>query len=90
MKFDGKSNSTSPVSNFAVAGARNWMTTLDYPPPESVIPCYDDDPLMFWTFFRSFDGKMPSDAARLVYMLQHCSPNVRRGLKHFSRNNVTG
>ena len=33
---------------------------------------------------------MPNDAARLVYLLQHCSPNVRRGLEHFSRNNVTG
>ena len=84
----------SPVGSSAVAGTRNGMTTVDYPPPKPVIPCYDGDPLMFWTFIRSFDthiaAKMPNDAARLVYLLQHCSPNVRRGLEHFSRNNVTG
>ena len=84
----------SPVGSSAVAGIRNGMTTVDYPPPKPVIPCYDGDPLMFWTFIRSFDthiaAKMPNDAARPVYLLQHCSPNVRRGLEHFSRNNVTG
>ena len=66
----------------------------DYPPPKPVIPCFDGDPLMFWTFVRSFDthiaAKMPSDAARLVYLLQHCTPKVRHGLEHFSRDNTTG
>ena len=33
---------------------------------------------------------MPNDAARLVYLLQHCTPKVRRGLEHFSRDNTTG
>ena len=84
----------SPVGSSAVAGTRNGMTTVDYTPPKPVIPCYEGDPLMFWTFIRSFDthiaAKMPNDAARLVYLLQHCSPNVRRGLEHFSRNSVTG
>ena len=66
----------------------------DYPPPKPVTPCFDGDPLMFWTFVRSFDthiaAKMPSDAARLVYLLQHCTPKVRHGLEHFSRDNTTG
>ena len=79
------------------------MTTLsgrmgammqDYPPPKPVIPCFDGDPLMFWTFVRSFDthiaAKMPNDAARLVYLLQHCTPKVRQELEHFSRDNTTG
>ena len=90
VKFD----QASPVGSSAVAGTRNGMTTLDYPSPEPVVPCYDGGPLLFWTFIRSFDSyiaaNMPNDAARLVYLLQHCSPNVRRGLEHFSRNNVTG
>ena len=49
---------------------------------------------MFWIFIRSFDThiaeKMPNDAVRLVYLLQHCSERVRHSLKHFSRDNTTG
>ena len=29
---------------------------------------------------------MPSESAKLVYLLQHCSPNIRRNLEHLSRN----
>ena len=66
----------------------------DYPPPKPVIPSFEGDPLMFWTFIRSFDthiaSKMPNDAARLVYLLQHCSAKIRQGLDHFSRDNADG
>jgi len=70
------------------------VSVQDYPPPKPVIPCFDGDLLTFWTFIRSFDthiaDKMPNDAARLVYLLQQCSPKVRQGLEHFSPDNTTG
>ena len=66
----------------------------DYPPPRPEIPIFDGDPLSYWTFIRSFEThiaqRMPTDAARLVYLLQHCSPRVRKNLKHFSQNLAAG
>ena len=62
----------------------------DYPLPRPEIPIFDGDPLSYWTFIRSFEThiaqRMPTDAARLVYLLQHCSPRVRKNLEHFSQN----
>ena len=66
----------------------------DYPPPRPEIPIFDGDPLSYWTFIRSFEThiaqRMPADAARLVYLLQHCSPRVRKNLEHFSQNLEAG
>ena len=49
----------------------------DYPPPRSVIPLFDGDPLSYWTFVPSFETHiaqtMSSDPAKLVYLLQHCT-----------------
>ena len=62
----------------------------DYPPPQPQIECFDGDPLMYWTFVCSFNEhiahKMLSESAKLVYLLQHCSHNIRQNLEHFSRN----
>ena len=45
-------------------------------------------------FHTQFDThiaeKMPNDAARLVYLLEHCSERVRHSLEQFSRDNTTG
>ena len=66
----------------------------DYPSPRPEIPIFDGDPLSYWTFIRSFEThiaqRMPTDAARLVYLLQHCSPRVRKNLEHFSQNLEAG
>ena len=85
-----KFNQVSSVDSFVpvlVLGTRNGMTPLDYPPPKPILPCYDGDPLTFWIIIRSFDthiaAKIPNDAARIAYLLQHYLPNVRRGLEHF-------
>ena len=72
-------------------GVRNVQ---DYPPPRPVIQAFDGDPLGYWPFIRSFEthisSKLPSDSAKLVYLLQHCSPSVRKNLEHFSRDTVSG
>ena len=66
----------------------------DYPPSRPEIPIFDGDPLSYWTFIRSFETRiaqrMPTDAARLVYLLQHFSPRVRKNLEHFSQNLEAG
>ena len=66
----------------------------DYPPPRPEISKFNGDPLSYWTFIRSFDthiaSKMPNDEARLVYLLQHCSPKIRQDLEHFARDGNTG
>ena len=55
----------------------------DYPPPRPVIQAFDGDPLGYWPFIRSFEthisSKLPSDSAKLLYLLQHCSPFIFRG-----------
>ena len=62
----------------------------DYPPPRPIIQTFDGDPLTYWPFIRSFEAhiarKMPCDSVKLVYLLQHCSPNIRKNLEHFSRD----
>ena len=88
-------NSTSQSGGaYPVVNHRVVPVVQDYPPPKPVIPRFDGDPLTFWTFIRSFDThiaeKMPNDAARLVYLLQHCSEKVRHSPEHFSRDNTTG
>ena len=63
---------------------------VDYPSPRPEMSNFAGDPLCYWTFILSFDthiaNKMPNDEARLVYLLQHCAPNVRRELEHFVRD----
>ena len=65
-----------------------------YPPARPEIPIFDGQPLSYWTFIRSFKShraqRKPLHAARLLYVLQHCSPLVRKYLKHFSRNLEAG
>ena len=60
----------SPVGSSAVAGTRSGMTTVDYPPPKPVIPCYDGDPLMLtalgWTLFGV--GSSAQDENRCLYV----------------------
>ena len=62
----------------------------DYPPPRPEIPIFDGDPLSYGTFICSFEThiaqRTPTDAAPLVYLLQHCSPQVRKNLEHFFQN----
>ena len=62
----------------------------DYHSPQLQIQCFNGHPLMYWTFVRSFDEhiarKMPSESAKLVYLLQQCSPDIRQKLEHISRN----
>ena len=69
-------------------------TVQDYPPPRPEIKSFDGNPLSYWTFVRSFEvhiaSKLLSDAAKLVYLLQHCVPNVRQNLEHFSSDTVNG
>ena len=80
-----------------IVGPSNQMAQVpvvasvqDYPPSRPQIECFEGDQLTYWTFVRSFDEhiarKMPSESAKLVYLLQHCSPNIRRNLEHLSRN----
>ena len=68
--------------------------THDYPPPRPVIPVFDGDPLNYWTFVQSFEThiarRLASDPAKLVYLLQHCAPSVKRHLEHFSGDNEMG
>ena len=68
--------------------------THDYPPPRPVIPVFDGDPLNYWTFVQSFETliarRLASDPAKLVYLLQHCAPSVKRNLEHFSGDNEMG
>ena len=73
-----------------MAQAPMVTSVQDYRPPRPQIECFDGDPLTCWTFVCSFDEhiarKMLSKSAKLVYLLQHCSPNIRRNLEHLSRN----
>ena len=80
---------SEPVSDAPNAGSSRqaplsfWVRNVqDYPPPRSVIQTFDGDPLGYWPFIRSFEtrisSKLPSDSAKLVYLLQHCSPSVRK------------
>ena len=66
----------------------------NYPPPRRKIPIFDGDPLSYRTFIRSLEThiaqRMPTDAARLVYLLQHCSPQACKNLEHFSQNLEAG
>ena len=34
--------------------------------------------------------KMPTESAKLVYLLQHCTPKIRYDLEHFSQNEELG
>ena len=74
-----------------------WLSTfviskLSSPRPK--ISKFNGDLLSYWTFTLSFDthiaSKMPNKEARLVYLLQHCSPKIRQDLKHFARDGNTG
>ena len=69
------------------------VITHDYPPPKPVFQTFDGDPLS-WPFMRSFDThiaqRMNSDSAKLVYLLQHCSPKIRANLEHFVRDSNRG
>ena len=68
--------------------------THDYPPQRPVIPVFDGDPLNYWTFVQSLEThierRLVSDPAKLVYLLQHCAPSVKRNLEHFSGDNEMG
>ena len=64
-------------------------------PPRPVIQEFDEDPLGYWPFIRSFEthisSKLPSDSIlQILYLLQHCFPSVRKNLEHFSRDTVSG
>ena len=76
------------------ATVANPPVVHDYPPPRPEIKCFDGDPLNYWSFVRSFDThiaqRMSSDSAKLVYLLQHCTPKVRSNLEHFSRDAEMG
>ena len=88
-QYQGSQNPIVGPSN-QMARAPVVASVQDYPPPRPQIECFDGDPLTYWTFVRSFDEhiarKMPSESAKLVYLLQHCSPNIRQNLEHLSRN----
>ena len=62
----------------------------DYPTPRPVIANFDGDPLSYWSFMRSFDlhiaQRMPNESAKMVYLLQHCTLNIRQDLEHFSQD----
>ena len=62
----------------------------DYPTPRPVIANFDGDPLSYWSFMRSFDlhiaQRMPNESAKMVYLLQHCTPKIRQDLQHFSQD----
>ena len=68
--------------------------TQDYPPWRPVIQVFDGDPMTYWPFIRSFEthisSKLSSGPAKLVYLLQHCSPGNRKNLEHFSRDTESG
>ena len=70
------------------------LTSQDYPPPRPVIPNFDGDPLTYWPFIRSFEAhiatKISSNSAKLVYLLQHCSPRIRQNLEHLARDSESG
>ena len=92
-QYQGSQNPIVGPSN-QMAQAPVVTSVQDYPPPWPQIECFEGDPLTYWTFVRSFDEhttrKMPSESAKLVYLLQHCSPNIRRNLEHLSRNSNDG
>ena len=92
---------TQPNRETVAPRNRSYGATLanppvvhDYPPPRPEIKCFDGDPLNYWSFVRSFDThiaqRMSSDSAKLVYLLQHCTPKVRSNLEHFSRDAEMG
>ena len=97
---NGISSTTLPMGPLAVGSGTNLpyhyrpYSVVDYPPPRPEIPKFAGDPLCYWTFIRSFDihiaNKMPNDEARLVCLLQHCAPDVRRELEHFVRDGNAG
>ena len=62
----------------------------DYPTPCPVIANFDGDPFSYWSFMRSFDlhiaQRMPNESAKMVYLLQHCTPKIRQDLEHFSQD----
>ena len=62
-------------------GYASMPAVYDYPPPRPEIPLFDGDALSYRTFIRSFEThiaqRMPTNVARLVYLLQHCSQRVR-------------
>ena len=68
----------------------NAAVTPDYPTPRPVIANFDGDPLSYRSFMRSFDlhiaQRMPNESAKMVYLLQHCTPKIRQDLKHFSQD----
>ena len=68
--------------------------TQDYPPPRPVIQVFDGNPMTYWPFIRSFEthisSRLSSGPAKLVYLLQHCSPGIRKNLEHFSRDTESG
>ena len=70
------------------------LTSQDYPPPRPVIPNFDGNPLTYWPFIRSFEAhiatKISSNSAKLVYLLQHCSPRIRQNLEHLARDAESG
>ena len=76
------------------ATVANPPVVHDHPLPRPEIKCFDGDPLNYWLFVRSFDThiaqRMSSDSAKLVYLLQHCTPKIRSNLEHFSRDAEMG
>ena len=80
--------------NYRCTNAAPVTAIQDYPTPRPVIANFDGDPLSYWSFMRSFDihiaQKMPTESAKLVYLLQHCTPKIRKDLEHFSQDSEMG
>ena len=64
------------------------VIAYNYPPLKPVIQPFDCVPLIYWPFMRCFDihiaQRINSDSAKLVYLLQHCSPKIRANLEPFA------
>ena len=60
---------------------------VDYPPPRPVIPVFEGDPLNYSAFASRFQAhvtnRVASADARLTYLLQHCSVQVRQRIDHY-------
>ena len=95
-RMDQPPYQTQPNCEIIAPRNRNYGATVadplvvvvhDYPPPRPEIKCFDEDPLNYWSFMKSFDmhiaHRMSSDSVKLVYLLQHCTPKVRSNLEHW-------
>ena len=100
-RMDQPPYQTQPNREIVAPRNRSYGATVanppvvhDYPSSRPEIKCFDGDPLNNWSFVRSFNThiaqRMSFDSAKLVYLLQHCTPKVRSNLEHFSRDAEMG